>query len=168
MNSGLSQHWESIWHCVPQKCNVFILWGRLLLWEIRHLLCCWGSKRAEWVHDLLKIMQNADWCLYRDWESQAFCAGSELLSGLHNLAFPLLSLSLSSFRFPPVLQQFWEVRWCVPSPALKELSELLGHEAESVQSILPCAPCLKKSRGHSGNLSSEKPNLQIPTGMYMA
>lgn len=105
----------------------FILWGRLLLWDIRHLFCCWGSKRAGLVHALLKIMQNADVVPVQRLETPGLCAGSELLSGLHNQG----SLSLSpppSFRFPPVLQQFWELRWCVPSPALKEVFELLGHE----------------------------------------
>lgn len=48
-----------------------------------------------------------------------------------------LSPSLSTFIHPPVLQQFWEGSWCVPSPALKEVSELLGHERKICAKHLP-------------------------------
>lgn len=41
------------------------------------------------------------------------------------------SLSLSCFVFPPVQGQFWEGRWCVLSPAPKEVSEFLGHKTKT-------------------------------------
>lgn len=137
---------------------------------------CWGgsdissaaeaAKVQNWYMTYWKQCKMQMWCLYRDWKPQGFVQGLSFYQGctiMQSLSLPLspslyIPLCCSSFGRGADVSHLLLWKRCLSSWVTRE---------KSVQSILPCASYPRKSWDCSGNLSTERSNLQIPTGMFM-